>query len=122
MTSEKIIKSAATNGRSIDGSLRKRQLVEARAEAQRLVAEAETEAAAIRDSADSLAREAREAAYRDGYEAAQLEWTNLLLEARERRDGALAMIERDVLRLAVKIAEKIIGREIKRDPRTLGDM
>ena len=122
MTPEKIIKGAPTNGSSIRGSITKKQIVEARAEAQRLVAAAEVEATAIRQSAEALAHERREAAYREGYEAALLEWNDLLLDARECRDGALSGIEQDVLRLSVKIAEKIIGREIKRDPGTLADI
>lgn len=121
MTPEKIIKSPTTNGSSLRSSITKKQIVEARAEAQRLVAAAELEAAAIRESAEALAREGRQTAYREGREAALLEWNELLLEARERRDDALTSIERDVLRLAVKIAEKIIGRELQRDPETVAD-
>ncbi len=112
-----VIKKAAL-GRETAGETRgvvKRPVVEARAEARRILAEAETGARELRESAEQLARELREAAYEEGREAALLEFTQLLLEARERRDAALASAERDLLRLAVKIAEKIIGREVERD-------
>ncbi|HEX2271454.1 MAG TPA: type III secretion system stator protein SctL [Pyrinomonadaceae bacterium] len=121
MNPAKIIKTAATN-KSGAGSITKRQIVEARVEARRIVAQAESEAAAIRQQAESIAREARDTAYREGSESALLEWQTLLLEAREQREQALAGIERDVLRLAVKIAEKILGRELERDKEAVIDI
>ena len=102
--------------------LMKRAVVEARAEARRIIAEAEENAARLRADAEASAQELREAAYREGLEAALLELSEHLLDARERRDTALAEVERDVLRLAVKLAEKIIGREIERDDATLTEM
>ncbi|MDQ3685623.1 MAG: type III secretion system stator protein SctL [Acidobacteriota bacterium] len=107
---------------SIGGGVVKRPVVDAKAEARNIVADAEAYAAATRASAESSAREAREAAYAEGYEAALAELNKHVLDARERRDNALAGVERDVLRLAVKIAEKIIGREIERDAATVADI
>lgn len=104
------------------GGVVKRPLVEARAEAARLLAEAERTADETRESARRTARELRAAAYAEGQEAALTELNALLLEARERREAALAEVERDVLRLAVRLAEKIIGREIQADPATLADI
>jgi type III secretion protein L len=117
----KIIKSAATH-KSGAGSITKRQIVEARVEAKRIMDQAEREAAAIRQQAETIARESREAAYQEGSESALTEWHTLLLEAREQRDQALAGVERDVLRLSVKIAEKILGRELKRDKEAVVDI
>ena len=121
MSSGKIIKSVATNT-SLRSNITKRPVVDARAEARRILAEAEADAAAIRDGAESFARESRETAYREGSESALCEWNTLLLEAREQRDRALADVERDLLRLAVKIAEKILGREITSDRTTIVDI
>lgn len=121
MNPAKIIKSAATN-KTGGSSITKRQIVEARVEARRILAQAENDAAEIRQQAESMAREARETAYREGTESALCEWQTLLLEAREQRDQALAGIERDVLRLAVKIAEKILGRELERDKEAIVDI
>ncbi len=104
---------------AISGTVVKQQVVEAQAEARRIVTEAEEYAARVRASVDDMARESREAAYREGYEESLLEFNNLLIEARERRDMALGEIESDLLRLAVKLAERIIGRELERDDRTI---
>ena len=103
----------------VSGGVVKRSVIEAQAEAKRIVAEAEEYVAAAREAMRTLERETREAAYREGHEAALLELNQLLLETRERRDAALAEAEHDLLRLAVKLAEKIIGREIKLDNATV---
>ncbi|MBA3443062.1 MAG: hypothetical protein H0T92_24725 [Pyrinomonadaceae bacterium] len=97
----------------------KRPVIEAQAEAERIVAEAEVYAASVRGAMQTLERETREAAYREGHEAILLELNQLLLETRERRDAALVEAEHDLLRLSIKLAEKIIGREIKLDNTTV---
>ena len=118
-----VIKKAQTEAApAVAGSVVKRAVVEARAEARRLLAEAESEAQRVREEAEAEARELRERAFAEGREAALSELSGLLLDARERRDAALAEAERDLLRLAVKLAEKIIGREVERDPTALADI
>lgn len=104
------------------GGLVKNVVVEAKAEAQRIRAEAESAAAAVRESALASAQELRDAAYREGLEAALLELNTCLLAAGEMRDSALVKVEQDVLRLAVKIAQKIIGREIEHNDDTLAQI
>ncbi|MET0622010.1 MAG: type III secretion system stator protein SctL [Pyrinomonadaceae bacterium] len=104
------------------GAVVKRAVAEARAEARRILSDANREAEELRERAAREARELREAAYDEGREAALAELNFILLEAHERRDAALTGAERDVLRLAVKLAEKIIGREIGRDDATLADI
>jgi type III secretion protein L len=121
--SRNVIKGAATNlAPGATGSVVKRAVVESRAEARRILAEAEQEAAALRANAENAARELREAAYQEGREAAMLEITQLLLDIRQRRETVLAEVEEDVLRLSVKLAEKIIGREIEQRDATLADI
>ncbi|HEX8284518.1 MAG TPA: FliH/SctL family protein [Pyrinomonadaceae bacterium] len=123
MSTGKIIKAAA--GGSVPRGMRgivKRPLVDARAEARRILAEAEERAAAIQEEAEASAAGLREAAYVEGHEAALLELNEHLLGARELRDTALSEVERDVLKLSVKIAEKIIGRELERDDAALADI
>ena len=104
------------------GAVVKRAVVDARAEARRILADAAREADGLRERAEREARELREAAYQEGLESALAELNHVLLEAHERRDAALSGAERDVLRLAVKLAEKIIGREIERDDAALADI
>lgn len=100
----------------------KRPVIEAQAEAERIIAEAERYARSVHEAMEALERETREAAYREGYEAALLELNQALLETSERRDAAFAEAEHDLLRLAVKLAEKIIGRELKLDKEVVIDI
>lgn len=120
MSAGKIIKQPSIKGKSHPaGGIVKREIVDARAEAERILAEAEAEAAQLRISAETEARDARETAYQQGMESALLKLNQDLIAAREKRDAAIAEVERDVLRLAVKIAEKIIAHEIDRDDETI---
>jgi type III secretion protein L len=100
----------------------KRTYLDAKAEAKRILAEARAEAQALVQSAETYAREAREAAYQQGREEALQELTEGLIATREARDKALASVEKDILKLAVKIAEKLIGREMKHDRQTMADL
>lgn len=100
----------------------KRPLLEAREEAERIIAEAKETALNMRLKAEHEIKSLRETAYQDGYESALTEFNELLLEARERRDMAVSQVEKDLLSLSVKLAEKIVGREIKRDSKVLVEM
>jgi type III secretion protein L len=122
MPAGKIIKRAALKDAPPLRGVVKRPVIDALAEARRLVAEAKAEAASIRASAEASARGLREAAYREGYEDGLLELNEHLLAARDTRAEALVGVEQEVLRLSVKIAAKIIGRELKRDDATLADI
>jgi type III secretion protein L len=110
---------ASNNLRSV---VVKRPLLEAKSEAARILAEAEETAKNLLLKTQEEVSALREAAYQEGYESALSEFTELLFEARERRDAAISQSEKDLLQLAVKIAEKIIVREIKRDSKALVDM
>lgn len=107
---------------AIGGGVVKRHLVDARAEARRLLSEAQSEAERLHREALDGAQGIRDAAYREGYENSLADLNQHLLEARERRDKALIEVERDVLRLAVRLTEKIIGREIARDEGAIADI
>jgi type III secretion protein L len=122
-TGSNLLKQPAVRDRSFpSGGVLKWRVMDARAEARRVLEEAAREADAIRRDAQSESLELREAAYREGLETALLELNEHLLAAREARDTALAEVERDVLRLSVRLAEKIVGREIERDNKTLADI
>jgi flagellar biosynthesis/type III secretory pathway protein FliH len=123
MSAGNVLKNFPLDGRTRDGSaLVKRQLLDARAEAKSLLSEAEAQANSMRRDAEIFAREAREQAYAEGREAALLELSEDLVAAREQRETALARAEIDLLRLAVKIAEKILDREIDRSDSALADI
>jgi len=123
MSASNIIKHPSSSKNSApSAAVVKREIIDARAQAQAIVAEAEAQAAALRRTSELLAREVREQAYNQGTEAALSKINQDMIAAREMRDTALAQVERDVLRLAVKIAEKIIGREIETSDATTADI
>lgn len=64
----------------------------------------------------------RKEAYESGREEAAQEFLENILAAKEKRSQALNSIERDVLKLSVKIAEKIIGREIETHETVRGEI
>jgi type III secretion protein L len=100
----------------------KNQIVAARAEAARILEEAEAFAAEIRREALEETADLREQAYREGMEKSLAEFERNLLEALEIRERVWRETERDLLRLAVRLAEKIIGREIKAEKQTVTDI
>lgn len=100
----------------------KNQIVTARAEAARILEEAEAFAAEIRREALEETAGLREQAYAEGMEKALTDFEQNLLEALEIRERVWRETERDLLRLAVRLAEKIIGREIKAEKQTVTDI
>lgn len=86
-------------------------LAEAQRRAEQLVAEAEMKR-------DAMLAEGREAGRQEGL--AQL--TETLVRARLQRDAMLAAAEPEAVKLALKIAEKIIGHDVERDPDLLVDL
>ena len=84
---------------------------EAQREKERIIAEAQ------REREDLLAR-TREQGRQEGLAQA----TETLLRAKMQAGEILAQQERDVVALACKIAEKIIGRDVERDPSLLADI
>jgi type III secretion protein L len=119
MSNNLIKQPSLPNRTSVVSAIVKREYLDAKAEAGRILAEAKAEAERLMQSAETYAREAHDTAYRQGREEALLELSQSLIATRETRDKALAVIEKDILRLAVKIAEKIIGREIEHDRQTI---
>jgi type III secretion system HrpE/YscL family protein len=78
---------------------------QARAAAEELVREAEAKKAEI-------TQQAREEGRRQGL----ADWNDAIQAAMRARDSYLAECQEEVLRLAVRIAEKIIGESLKLDP------
>ena len=98
------------------------EVFEARQGAQGIIEEAQREkeriiAEAQREKEDMLAK-AREQGRQEGLAQA----TETLLRAKMQAGEILAREERDVVTLACKIAEKIIGRDVERDPALLADI
>lgn len=100
----------------------KNQIVSARTEAVKILREAEEKAEEIRRTAEIEAENLKVEAYREGEENALNEFQQNLLESREIRERVWRETEKDLLRLAVRLAEKIVGREIKEDNKTIVDI
>lgn len=119
----KIIKRADQKIDSIFfGRIFKRQVLDAEEQARNIRLEARQNADDLVAAAETEAENIRADAYASGREEASEELLENILAAKEQRAEALSAVERDVLRLAVKIAEKIIGREIKQDENTRGEI
>jgi type III secretion protein L len=84
---------------------------EAHRERERILAEAQRER-------EDLLTKTREQGRQEGLAQA----TETLLRAKMQAGEILAQQERDVVALACKIAEKIIGRDVERDPSLLADI
>lgn len=95
---------------------------QARQEAERVVGEA-------RDSAERTRRAAWEEGFAEGFRQAAEQWKQILEEAARERDSVVqqleelsASIERECLKLALQIAEKIVRHEIETHPDTVKDI
>ncbi|MBN2056993.1 hypothetical protein JW905_18850 [bacterium] len=90
----------------------------AREEAARIVARAQAEAAAILGAAAAELESMRRKGYEEGYRRAIDESLQLLTSAKRIRTAYREEHARDIIRIALKAAGKIIGREIKQQPST----
>lgn len=111
-----------TNGSRTPGAKQKiikNQIVSAQREAARILEEAEEFAAEIRREAYEESENLKTQAYREGTENALIEFERNLVESREIREKVWRETEKDLLRLAVRLAERIIGREIEKSDKTI---
>ena len=104
------------------GRILKHQILNAEETARKLLRSASEKAENHISAALAEAEAIRCEAFENGREEAAQELLENILAAKEQRAGALNAVERDVLKLAVKIAEKIIGREIEQDEAVRGEI
>lgn len=102
-------------------NLVKQKIGEARREAVQIVEDANAAAGETAARAEREARELRREALEQGREQSASEFVETLANAYHKRDQTLRDIEPEVLKLAVKIAEKIIGRELQTDRKAIAD-
>lgn len=100
----------------------KNQVLIARREAKQIIEQAEEYAQELRQRAEVQSQKKLKQAFEKGTEEALLEFEQNLLQAKEIRERVLREIEKDVLKLAVRLAEKIVGREIDEDNETIKDI
>ena len=104
------------------GKILKHQILNAEEKAREIIAEAQQQAENHVAEAAAEADQIRTEAYENGRAAAVEEFLANALAAKEQKIQALHTVEQDVLKLSVKIAEKIIGREIEKDEQTRGEI
>lgn len=104
------------------GRVLKHQVLNAEERANEILLRANESADVLRAEAEAEVKHIRDQAYESGRDEAMRELLEDVLAAKEQRSRALFEIEGDVLRLAIKIAEKIIGREVAADENVRGEM
>ena len=93
-----------------------REVVDARAEAERIVAEARAEAERIVAEARAEADAVRRGAEQQGLEAARTEAAALLVQARRERDRLLQEAEQGLPAVASEVARRIVAEELRLAP------
>ena len=111
---DKIIKSDSLPGRIIPSSAKvlKREVFEATQDARDVVAVAEERARRIVAEAQQQRDQILEEARQQGQARGLAEWNTILARARQRADELAQSWEETMLRLSIKVAEKIIGEEL----------
>ncbi|MFN0121536.1 MAG: FliH/SctL family protein [Blastocatellia bacterium] len=109
-------------GRRLPGAIVRRELIAAREEARRLLDEAAEAVAAMRREAGEEIEEIHARAHAAAREEALAELNEHLLAARRLREQILTDSEQDILRLSVRIAEKIIGERIDTEPAAIASL
>jgi type III secretion protein L len=119
----KIIKPGAVDGTS-KSSLTAAKVLRAEAydatiEAAQILDAANAQARKVLEDAGRARQDAIEAARREGYEHGLQQWNAAITEVNAARDRYLAESEPELVRLAVRIAHKIIGEELRTHPEAI---
>lgn len=101
-----------------DGVIRG-EVYSASAKARELLQKAQQEAESIIRKAEEAAAKERQTAYDAGYQEGLAQTTELLVKARLEQDQFIKNANRDLMDLAIRIAEKIIGKQLEMDPETI---
>jgi flagellar biosynthesis/type III secretory pathway protein FliH len=96
-----------------------REVIAASSEALRIVETAEAEAAQIRASAEAVREEARRKGYAEGYEKGAGEWGEAVRTARASVAAAVEGAKPQIVRLALRVAEKVLRRKLETEPESL---
>jgi len=101
-----------------DGIIRG-EVYSASAKARELLQKAQKEAEEIVRKAKEQSAELRQSGYDSGYQEGLAQTTELMVNARMEHEQFLKNANRDVMDLAFKIAEKIIGKQLESEPETI---
>jgi type III secretion system HrpE/YscL family protein len=93
-----------------------REITDARSRAEEILDAARVEAELIRRSAEAWRREQGDHGFAQGYQAGLAQTTELLLRAREAQGRLLREAEPQMVKLALGVARRILGRALDCDP------
>jgi type III secretion protein L len=97
----------------------KREVYEATREARDVVALAQEKAKHIIEDAEAASDTIRQHAREEGIAKGLAEWNEILAGANQRAEELEKNSEETMLRLSVRVAEKIIGQEVRLRPETI---
>ncbi len=118
---EKILKADSVSEKVIVPSPKvlKREVFEAAQEARDVVTLAQERARQIIDEAKQEREKIREQARQEGKAEGLAEWNRILADARKRAEDLTKSWEETMLRLSVRVAEKIVGEQLRLHPDTI---
>ncbi len=107
---------------TIDRKVVKSEVYGATLEAHNIIEEAQRKAQATIQEAQQRRDVVIESARQQGYQEGLSQWNQAVMSALQAHDKLLGDSEEQLLRLAVHIAEKIIGEQIRSHPETIVDI
>lgn len=118
---DKILKSgpAPLDPATVAAKVLKREAYDATVDARGILETAERQARAIVEEAERRRDEIQKAAREAGYQEGLSRWNQALAEAQTAQESLLAQHETELVKLAVRIAEKVIGEELRTRPETI---
>jgi len=97
----------------------KKEVYEASLDARRIVEDAHKEAESVLEQAARQRTATLETARQEGYRDGLAQWDEALRSLQSARETLHSKCEMELLRLAVRVAEKIIGEELRLRPETI---
>lgn len=105
-----------------DTPVLKGDVVQAMDTAERILADAKAQAEAIVAKAQAEAESVTGKAYEEGYEAGLRNLTETITHFKQTYQNMLRGAEKDIVRLSLKVAERVVGRTLETDPGLLLDI
>jgi len=96
-----------------------REVIAASAEAMRILETAQGESAQIRAAAERAMADAVEAGYKEGFERGAAQWSSAVKAAQASLQAALEGAKPQVVRMALRVAEKVLRQKLETTPEAL---
>jgi flagellar biosynthesis/type III secretory pathway protein FliH len=104
------------------GGVVSRDLVDARSEAQRIIQDAVSEATRIREQAEAYRQQGYNDGYAEGLDLGKAEMTEVMLRINRENEAKFRFFEHDLVKLALRISEKIIGEQLRVEPSSVNQI